>query len=99
MRNRIFGVIWGGLILVNFFMTGGPQGAGAYKAGQTGALVFARCSLGKWSAEIAHDISEIEERSNSGNQRAGRPFVCLVLRECREHERLFMPDASQEGHE
>jgi len=40
MRNRIFGVIWGGLILVNFFMTGGPQGAGAYKAGQTGALVF-----------------------------------------------------------
>jgi hypothetical protein len=36
MRNRILGaigVIWG-------FMTGGPQGAGAYKAGQTGALVF-----------------------------------------------------------
>jgi hypothetical protein len=63
------------------------------------SALIARYSLGKWSPEIAHDISEIEERSNSGNQRAGRPFVCLVLRECREHERLFMPDASQEGHE
>jgi hypothetical protein len=44
MRNRIFGgigVVWGGLILVNAFMHGGPQGSGAYAAGQTGALVFA----------------------------------------------------------
>jgi hypothetical protein len=44
MRNRIFGaigVIWGGLILVNFFMQGGPRGSGDYQAGQTGALVFA----------------------------------------------------------
>lgn len=44
MRNRIFGaigVIWGGLMLVNFFMQGGPQGSGAYHAGQTGELVFA----------------------------------------------------------
>jgi hypothetical protein len=44
MRNRIFGaigLIWGGLILVNGFMRGGPQGSGAYAAGQTGALVFA----------------------------------------------------------
>lgn len=44
MRNRIvggIGVAWGGLILVNSFMRGGPQGSGAYAAGQTGALVFA----------------------------------------------------------
>jgi hypothetical protein len=44
MRNRVFGaigLIWGGLILVNGFMRGGPQGSGAYAAGQTGALVFA----------------------------------------------------------
>jgi hypothetical protein len=43
MRNRIFGgigVVWGGLILVTWFMRGGPQGSGAYAAGQTGALVF-----------------------------------------------------------
>jgi hypothetical protein len=44
MRNRIFGaigVIWGGLMLVSAFMRGGPQGSGAYHAGQTGALAFA----------------------------------------------------------
>jgi hypothetical protein len=44
MRNRIFGAIgmtWGGLMLVSSFMRGGPQGSGAYAAGQTGALVFA----------------------------------------------------------
>jgi hypothetical protein len=44
MRNRIFGgvgVVWGILILLNAFMRGGPQGSGAYAAGQTGALVFA----------------------------------------------------------
>jgi hypothetical protein len=44
MRNRIFGAIglvWGVLILVNAFLRGGPQGSGAYAAGQTGALVFA----------------------------------------------------------
>jgi predicted phage tail protein len=44
MRNRVFGaigVVWGGLILVSSFFRGGPQGAGAYAAGQTGALVFA----------------------------------------------------------
>jgi hypothetical protein len=44
MRNRIFGaigVIWGGLMLVSAFLRGGPQGSGAYAAGQTGALVFA----------------------------------------------------------
>jgi hypothetical protein len=44
MRNRIFGaigVIWGGLMLVSAFLRGGPQGSGAYAAGQTAALVFA----------------------------------------------------------
>jgi hypothetical protein len=44
MKNRIFGaigVVWGALILVNAFLRGGPQGSGAYSAGQTGALVFA----------------------------------------------------------
>jgi hypothetical protein len=44
MRNRIFGaigVIWGGLILVNAYLSGGPQGSGSYAAGQTAALVFA----------------------------------------------------------
>jgi hypothetical protein len=44
MRNRIFGaigVIWGGLMLVSAISRGGPQGSGAYAAGQTGAQVFA----------------------------------------------------------
>jgi hypothetical protein len=43
MRNRIFGgvgVIWGGAMLVKAFLHGGPEGTGAYAAGQTGALVF-----------------------------------------------------------
>jgi hypothetical protein len=44
MRNRIFGaigVIWGGLMLVSALLRGGPQGSGAYAAGQNAALVFA----------------------------------------------------------
>jgi hypothetical protein len=44
MRNRIFGaigVVWGGLMLVNALLRGGPQGSGSYAAGQTAALVFA----------------------------------------------------------
>jgi len=44
MRNRIFGaigVVWGAAIVVNTFLRGGPQGSGAYAAGQVGALVFA----------------------------------------------------------
>jgi hypothetical protein len=44
MRNRIFGaigVIWGVLMLLSAFLRGGPQGSGAYAAGQSAALVFA----------------------------------------------------------
>jgi hypothetical protein len=44
MRNRIFGgigVVWGGGMLVSAFLRGGPEGSGAYGAGQTAALVFA----------------------------------------------------------
>jgi hypothetical protein len=44
MRNRILGaigVIWGGLMLVSALLRGGPQGSGAYAAGQTAGLVFA----------------------------------------------------------
>jgi hypothetical protein len=33
-------VVWGGLILVTSLMRGGPQGSGAYAAGQTGASVL-----------------------------------------------------------
>ena len=43
MRNRIFGtigLIWGGAILVRAFLHGGPEGSGAYAAGQTAGLVF-----------------------------------------------------------
>lgn len=43
MRNKIFGaigILWGGGILISAFMRGGPQGSGAYAAGQTSALVF-----------------------------------------------------------
>ncbi len=43
MRNRIFGaigIIWGGGILVSAFMRGGPQGQGAYAAGQIGGFIF-----------------------------------------------------------
>jgi hypothetical protein len=43
MRNKIFGtigVIWGAAILVSAIMRGGPQGSGAYAAGQTGGIVF-----------------------------------------------------------
>ena len=44
MRNRIFGAIglvWGGLILVRTFFVGGPEGSGAYRQGQIGAIIFA----------------------------------------------------------
>lgn len=43
MRNKILGaigVIWGGGILVSAFLHGGPQGSGAYAAGQTAGLIF-----------------------------------------------------------
>ena len=43
MRNRIFGaigVLWGGAMLVSAFLRGGPEGSGAYAAGQLTALVF-----------------------------------------------------------
>jgi hypothetical protein len=43
MRNRIFGaigVIWGGAVLVYSLTKGGPQGQGAYAAGEIGAMIF-----------------------------------------------------------
>ena len=43
MRNRIFGgigVLWGGAVLVSSLMKGGPEGQGAYAAGQTGGMIF-----------------------------------------------------------
>lgn len=43
MRNRIFGgigVVWGGGVLIYSLIKGGPQGQGAYAAGQTGGLIF-----------------------------------------------------------
>lgn len=49
MRNKIFGgigVLWGGGILVSAFLRGGPEGSGAYAAGQTGGLVFGLLMLG-----------------------------------------------------
>jgi hypothetical protein len=33
--------VWGAAILIDTAMAGGPQGEGAYRGGQTGALVFA----------------------------------------------------------
>ena len=44
MCNRIFGgigVVWGGAMLVSAFLRAGPEGSGAYGAGQSAALVFA----------------------------------------------------------
>jgi hypothetical protein len=43
MRNRIFGaigVLWGGAILIAFFIRGGLGGAGAYRIGQMIGLAF-----------------------------------------------------------
>lgn len=43
MRNRVFGgigILWGGGVLIAAFARGGPQGAGAYGAGQTAGLLF-----------------------------------------------------------
>ena len=43
MRNRIFGgigVVWGGAVLIYMLMQGGPQGGGAFAAGQTGGMIF-----------------------------------------------------------
>jgi hypothetical protein len=43
MRNRIFGaigVLWGAGILASGLLRGGPEGAGAYGAGQMAGLVF-----------------------------------------------------------
>ena len=44
MRNRIFGgigVVWGGAMLVSALLRAGPEGSGAYGAGQVAGLVFA----------------------------------------------------------
>jgi hypothetical protein len=43
MRNFISGIVgvaFGGFILLNGFLRGGPQGAGAYRAGQIAAMAF-----------------------------------------------------------
>ncbi len=43
MRNRILGgigVVWGGAILLFSLLKGGPQGEGAYAAGQTMGMIF-----------------------------------------------------------
>lgn len=43
MRNKIFGAIgalWGGAVLFNGILGQPQQGASAYQAGQTGALIF-----------------------------------------------------------
>ncbi len=43
MRNRIVGGIaaaWGAAVLINSFINGGPQGAGAYGTGQVIGLIF-----------------------------------------------------------
>jgi hypothetical protein len=43
MRNRILGgigVAWGGAILVYMLIKGGPQGQGAYAAGQIAGMIF-----------------------------------------------------------
>lgn len=48
MTQRIFGligVLWGGGVLINLFVTGGPQGSGAFAAGQYGGLAFAGVML------------------------------------------------------
>src|SRR5205823_2379616 len=43
MRNRIVGsicVLWGGAVVAYSLTKGGPQGQGAYTAGQTAGTVF-----------------------------------------------------------
>ena len=43
MRNKIFGgigVVWGGLIVARWFLTGAEVNDGAYGSGQFGAVVF-----------------------------------------------------------
>ena len=43
MRNRILGgigVLWGGGVLIFSLVKGGPQGQGAFAAGQTTAVIL-----------------------------------------------------------
>lgn len=43
MRNKIFGgvgILWGGAILVRWFMSGTGAGSDAYQAGQSTAVIF-----------------------------------------------------------
>jgi hypothetical protein len=43
VRNRIFGgigVVWGAAVLIYSAMRGGPQGQGAYAAGEIGGMVI-----------------------------------------------------------
>ena len=43
MRNRIFGgigVVWGAGVLIYSLLKGGPEGGGAYAAGQIGGMIF-----------------------------------------------------------
>jgi len=49
MRNRIFGVIgilWGGGVLLSFFMGSRDVGGGAYGAGQSAGLLFGAVMFG-----------------------------------------------------
>jgi hypothetical protein len=43
MRNRILGaigVIWGGLVLLNWLRSSGSHGSGAYAAGYSAGVIF-----------------------------------------------------------
>lgn len=48
MRNKIFGgigVLWGGAILVRWFMAGNAAGSDAYQSGQNAAVIFGAVML------------------------------------------------------
>jgi hypothetical protein len=49
MRNKIFGgigILWGGAVLANWFISGIPNSGGAYQTGQFTGLLFGALMLG-----------------------------------------------------
>jgi amino acid transporter len=76
MRNLIFGVvgvIWGGFMLIGFARKGGPEGHGAYFAGQVFALLLGVLLLGAGLYYLFAGIRSIRNGSWKAKKRKRRP--------------------------
>lgn len=83
MRNRIFGtigILWGGAILILFLLRGGPQGSGAYAAGQYAALAFGTLMVLAGILAVAkQDPNRPKSDSPGGKSSSSPAAVCLLM--------------------